>query len=173
MVDLVWMALRKAPAWVWGAVGGLCLMVGLVLWHRAEVADAFAAGRYSVQTDAERIGAAQRDTVRVVSARVDTITKRVVQRIAVVESLVVAVPESIRVAVPTVDTALKACTALSNDCNRLRLVVAEERAARESLSVALGATLTASRDSLQQARRPRWRPLLAALALGVLVGGTR
>ena len=171
MIDLVWLSLRKLPLWVWGVAAGVVLALGAVLWHRAEVREAFQAGRYSVQTDAARVGQAQRETVTVVSARVDTVTKRIVQQIRTVDTLIEQVPESIRVAVPAVDTALKACSALAQDCDRLRLLVKEERAAREALTVSLGATITATSDSLRKAeQRPRWRPLLAALALGV-VGG--
>lgn len=163
--------LKRVPTWAYTATGALALVLGATLWHRAEVRAAFQAGRYSVQTDAARVGPAQRETVTVVSARVDTVTKRVIQRVAVVESLIVAVPESIRVAVPAVDTALKACSALAQDCATMRRLVGEERAAREALTASLGATITATQDTVQTlAKRPRWRTVLGLVALGV-VGG--
>lgn len=174
MIDALLWALRKArhvPRRVWAGLALVVALAGLWRAHTAAVREAFAAGRYSVQTDAARVGLAQRETVTVVSARVDTVTRRVVQRVAVVESLIVAVPESIRVAVPAVDTALKACSALAQDCERLRVLVGEERAAREALTASLGATIMATSDSLRKAaQRPRWRTVVTALALGV-VGG--
>ena len=180
MIDALLWALRKArhvPRGVWAGLALVVALAGLWRAHTAAVREAFAAGRYSVQTDAARVGLAQRETVTVVSARVDTVTRRVVQRVAVVESLIVAVPESIRVAVPAVDTALKACSALAQDCDRLRVLVGEERQAREALTTTLGATVTATSDSVRTLQqRPRWRTVLGLTtlaALGGWLGGRR
>lgn len=64
-------------------------------------------------------------------ARTDTIVRTVTKRIATVETVTVHVPDSVRVLFPVVDTALRACTALAQDCGRLRTQIAEERQAHD------------------------------------------
>lgn len=181
MIDAALVLLRKVPGRAWIVAGLVAALVAAVVgvrhWHQEQITAAFAAGRYSVQSDAARVHLAQRETVTVVTARTDTVTRRVVQRIAVVESLIVAVPESVRVAVPVVDTALKACTALAQDCAAMRVAFADERAARVALQRSTDAGLTAKADTIAQLQqRPRWRTLvLTAATVGVVgwLGGRR
>lgn len=131
-------------------------VVGLVALHvrndRIRIVDAHAAGYASALSRATLVRV---DTIDRVVARTDTVIKRVTQRIATVDTLILRVPDSVRVQFPAVDTALKACTALANDCAALRANVLTERTAWAKNDTSLRLTIVAKNDKVRTLEK-RW-----------------
>jgi hypothetical protein len=173
--------LGRLPRAVWAglALVGLVGLAGTVGARRIAHYGAAraAAARAAVQAEAARVAPMQRVVVQQRAARVDTVRLRVVQQVTRVETLVVRVPERVRTQFPVVDSLVRACTALAQDCSTLRRATADERAAREALERTLSLVLTAQRDSLQAARRrPTWGTALGVAGLvgaSVWLGGRR
>jgi hypothetical protein len=71
----------------------------------------------------------------------------------------------------TVRTALQACVALTNDCEKLRADIMTERAARESLTVSTNAVIVATQDTARAlGKRPTWKKAAGLGVLGALLG---
>jgi len=159
--------LKRIPADLWFGILGIAAIV--VLWFmvasygQRKYDDGYAFALTKASTTL-RV-----DTVDRVVARTDTVIKRVTQRILDVDTLIELVPESIRVAIPSVDTALKACTALAQDCATLRASVLTERTAWADRDTALRLTIVAKNDTVHTLRK-RWTKKVAVLG-ALLAGG--
>lgn len=159
-------ALKRIPAAVWFGILGIAAIVGLwwlvVSYGQSKYADGYA----SALTKAEHT--LQVDTVDRVVARTDTVIKRVTTQIAIVDTLITQVPDTVRLQFPVVDTALKACTALAQDCAALRTSVMAERTTWAVRDTALRLTIVAKTDTVQSLRK-RWTK--KAAVLGALLAG--
>lgn len=161
--------------WVVGAAIslGVALYAYAAHWHTAAVREGKNFTRDSMLTAAARVSPAQRESVFVTALRTDTLLRRVVQRVATVETVTIHVPDSVRVRFPVVDSVVRACTALANDCAQIRATLTTERAARESLTVSTNIILTGVRDSLhivEAIPKRTWQSTSKAVGVGALVG---
>ncbi len=124
---------------------------------------------------AAQVAPVYRDRVVQLAGKTDTAIKVVTRRVVQVESVIVQVPDSVRIAFPAVDTALQQCSALAQDCAAFRDAVVVERAARDSLTGAVSAMVVAAQDSVRSlkqrpTRRSKWLTVGVVGALGWLLG---
>lgn len=181
-------ALRKLPQWAWGVLIFLALAAGVrwlhlrsvemaILTDRREQAalakverDSLLGAVYAkAQWKVEEAEARTRDAWAARDRAVAR-TRQLEQQLALsqrrVAAAVVRLPDSVR-RIPAVDTLVRACTALANDCEQLRSQIVVERAAvdtaksmataerraREQLqAISDSATTKASRIIADQAR---------------------
>jgi len=167
---LIMQSAMNLPRGVWLFVVACLVILGGRCYHRASVATSFRAGYAAALDSASRVAPVYRDRVVQLAGRTDTAIRVVTRRVATVESVLVQVPESVLVAFPVVDTAVRACTALAQDCAQLRNAIVIERAARDSLDRATSMTVVATRDSVRSlkkrpTRKGKW---LTAGAVGLL-----
>lgn len=173
-------ALRRVPGQAWagiGVVGAVWLIYGL---HTNAVRDAYAQGKrdsaQGVVFDSAMVARAA-EAVALRTAHTDTVVQRVVVTRTRVESLTVALPDSVR-AIPAVDTLVQTVGVLLTQVDTLTQAITAERAAwTEKAKVdsaaiyALRVLGTAQRDTiLTLQKRPRWRTVLGAVVVGA-VGG--
>jgi len=133
----------------------LTAIVSTIHWQRTTVRNAKQFVRDSIASAALSVAPSRRDTVYRTTFRTDTQWLRTQRTITRVDTLVRQVPESVLVAFPTVDSALRQCTTLARDCEQLRADLVTERVARERLQVTSDQIVVGARDSL---RREQARP---------------
>ena len=180
MIDAAWLLLRRVPIRAWAAVA-LVVAVGAVYGlHARAVSSAFQQGKASatsgVTFDSAMVARAA-EAVALRTAHTDTIVQRVVVTRTRVESLTVALPDSVRV-IPAVDTLVQTVGVLLTQVDTLTQAITAERAAwTEKAKVdsaaiyALRVLGTARGDSIRTLqKRPRWRTVLGAVVVGA-VGG--
>lgn len=116
---------------------------------------------------------AQRETVTVRVARVDTLFRRISQKAETVTVLADRVPDTVRVAFPIVDTLATEARKLAVLVPVLRDSVSSERSARDSVRATLSIIASSVRDSLHvELQRPKrtLKGTLAATASGLVFG---
>jgi len=167
---LIMQSAMNLPRGVWLFVVACLVVLGGRCYHQRSVAASFTRGYAAAVDSAARIAPVYRDRVIQLAGKTDTAIKVVTRRVVAVESVIVRIPDSVRTAFPAVDTALRACSALAQDCAQLRDAIVVERAARDSLDRATGLVVVATRDSVRSfQRRPTHRSKwLTAGAVGLL-----
>lgn len=151
----VWRFLRGIPAFAYALAGCVALASLLVAKYYNDVADADAAGyaRAIQNTRFDSTLVALVDSGRVRAAvHVDTIRDTVRVRVERVRDVIVRVPDSVRVAVPVVDTLVIESQALVRAVDSLTGALATERAATKvSLDVRDGLIRDARLENARQA----------------------
>ena len=161
-------ALKRIPADIWYGLFGIAVIIGLwfgVLHYGQRKYDDGYAFAMTKATIVLRV-----DTVDRVVARTDTVIKRVTQRIATTDTLIALVHDTIRIRFPEVDAALKACTALSQDCETLRASVLTERTVWAARDTALRLRIVAKDDTVRTLGK-RWTRTATVLS-AMLAAGT-
>lgn len=177
----------RLPAWLplWVVRVGLWLALALAAWGgiAAYSKSRYDAGRASV-TNGVRFDAVLGAQARTADSLAQAHTDTVIQRITItrwrVETLLVAVPDSLRV-VPEIAALMAATKVLAHQVDTLTHALDVERAVgrlRASVdSAALAAaavTIVHQQDHIVKLeRRPRWRTVALALGAGVVAGVLR
>jgi hypothetical protein len=171
MTTALWLLLKRVPYQVYAALTGALIMTAILWWHTHAVSTAYQRGRADVTREAAAVAPVYRDRVVRLAGKTDTTIRTVVKRIATVDTLIQLVPDSIRVLVPSVDTALRACTALARDCDQLRADVLTERVARDSLEGSIATITIAKTDTIRHlSRRPTRRTAGVVATVAALIG---
>lgn len=176
----VWSALKRVPRQAWGFLLGVTLLAAVYAFHLNRVHSAYAAGKRAaaqgVVFDSAMLARAA-ERVAKQTAHTDTVVERVTVTRWRVESLTVALPPEVRV-LPPVDTLVRVTQSLLTQVDSLGTAITAERAAWterakvDSAAIyALRVIATAQADTIRTLnKRPRWRTVLGAVAVGV-VGG--
>lgn len=153
--------LRGIPALAYALAGSAALATLLVTWHYQSVADADAAGYaraiQNTRFDSTLVALVDSGRVRA-SVHVDTIRDTVRVRVDRVRAVIVRVPDSIRVAVPVVDTLVIESRALVAAVDSLSRALDAERAAN-------ALALTVTRGQITESRLETARQAAMAQAL--------
>lgn len=168
-------ALRRVPGQIWAGLGVLAACWFVYGLHTRAVADAYAQGKrdaaQGVVFDSVMLSRAA-ERVAKQMAHTDTVVQRVVVTRTRVESLTVALPDSIR-RVPQVDTLVQTVRVLLTDVDTLTHAITSERAAwTEKAKVdsaaiyALRILGTAQADTITTLKRRPTRTKAFAYALG-------
>lgn len=162
--------LKGLPSAAWTVATILVLCLGLYVFVSYRTARAFDAGYASALTKAAAVESVYVDRVVTAQAKTDTVWRRTKTLIDSVPIYVTAVPESIRVAFPVVDTTLRVCSEAANSCLRFREQVLVERVMTDSLTGILRLGTVARHDSINTLRkRPtRLRAFVTAVGTGVV-----
>lgn len=173
--------LRSLPTLAYAGAGVVAVAGLLWAWHGHAVAVAYAAGHRdtvaAAHFDAALLAAADRTRAAAV-ARTDTVVRTVIRTARRVDSVIVRVPDSVRVAYPVVDTLVIASAQLTYAVDSLHGAFDVERTTTTLALSVRDAQVTQARfvafalaDSLRGARhRPRWRTV-AGVALVATAGG--
>ena len=97
--------------------------------------------------------------------------RRVTRDVLTVDTLIERVPDTIRVLVPAVDTALRACTTLARDCEQLRADIITERIARDSLTGVITLGMVARADTIKRLSKRPTKKRALVFGLAAAVGG--
>jgi hypothetical protein len=180
-----WAALTRVPGEVWvGAVllGGVwATIAGVYAYGDTR----YAAGRAAVLDSMVHVlddslhDERQRHDAALAAAkgRTDTLVQLVRGRTDTLWRTITALPPAVQTQ-PAVQALTAQCTALAEDCERMRAAFSAERARADSLRTvltvqtdALAAQVLAQRDTLTTlAKRPRWRTVLGAVGGAVALG---
>lgn len=176
MTAVMWVlnGLRRVPVGAWVVSGAAGLVFALVLYAQHREASAYEQGKrdaaQGVVFDSVMLSRAA-ERVAKQMAHTDTVVRRVVVTRTRVESLTVALPDSIR-RVPQVDTLVQTVRVLLTDVDTLTHAITSERAAwTEKAKVdsaaisALRILGTAQADTITTLKRRPTKKKAAALAI--------
>lgn len=176
MTPLMLLLRRVSPA-VYSLMVGLLGAAMLIGWHIHTVNRAYDRGRADVTRELGAVAPLYKDRVVQLAGKTNTTIRYLRDTLYRTDTLIKLVPESIRVANPSVDAALASCSALVRTCDQLRQDIVVERAARDSLSTALSAATVAKADTIRHlsSRPTRLRAAVWALIVGGVgfVAGSR
>lgn len=184
--------LPKVPRWVWAlAVAGACLL-GVADRVTRYGERRYAAGRQAVLDsmahvwgDSLRWERQQHEAALAAArGRTDTLVRVVQGRTDTLIQTISALSPDVRQS-PQVQALVSQCTALAQDCEKMRVAFKEERVRSDSLRTVLltqadqaAAAVVAKTDTITRlTKRPRWRTVFGVGAVtavaGFLVGGAR
>lgn len=152
---------------LWGLVGSVVALVVLAWLYSWRIGAAETRGYQSALNKAARVESVYVARVVQATAKTDTVWRtKTLPAIVRAETLVVQVPESVRVAFPAVDAALRACSDATDSCRVFREQVGVERVARDSLEWSLKVGTVARHDSITVlSKRPTRKRAMFTTAL--------
>lgn len=188
MTAVLWAlnALRKLPAWAYGAVAGVAVCVALWMAHRSAVGSAYERGKrdasQGVVFDSVMIARAA-EVVAIRAAHTDTVVRTVTRTVRRLDTLILRVPDSLRT-VPEVVAVVEGARDVSAGFDSLVTVVTVERAAwterarvDSANSYALRVIATARGDTIVQLKkRPTWKKavgMAGAVGVAAFLGARR
>ena len=173
-------ALKRVPRGVW-----LLVLAGLALWSAVAAGRSYGAAQYAlgkasathgVTFDSTMVARAA-EAVALRTAHTDTVVRTVIQTRTRVESLLVALPDSLR-PVPEVAQLVSTTYELTAQVDTLTTAITAERAAWSERAKVDSAAIyalrvigTARADTIQTlSKRPRWRTVVAGTITGAAAG---
>jgi hypothetical protein len=171
------------PKWLSWPIVVLALWIAVWVAVASYGASRYRDGRRSVTTSAETVPASvtvARDADSTAKAKTDTVVKRITITRWQVETLLVAVPDSLR-SIPQIKALIAATLVLTHQVDTLTHTLDVERAtSRLRASVDSAALVSAQMTIVHQEdqivqlkKRPQWRTVFAVGALGVVAGVLR